>query len=76
MKPLQERAAQAIRMQHNVPSPCISLCQMRESDGLCAACWRTLDEISHWSRMSDAQKRQIWGELTLRSILHINGVNA
>ena len=76
MKPMQERAAAAMAVQHDVPSPCISLCRMRESDGLCEGCWRTLDEIVNWSQMRDAQKREVWSQLAQRSHFHVKGVNA
>jgi predicted Fe-S protein YdhL (DUF1289 family) len=43
---------------------------MRESDGLCEGCWRTLDEIVHWAQMRDAQKREVWNQLAQRSNFH------
>jgi predicted Fe-S protein YdhL (DUF1289 family) len=69
MKTLQERAADAMAMLHDVPSPCISHCIMRESDGLCEGCFRTLPEIVAWAQMDDAQKREVWNELVQRSHL-------
>ena len=35
-------------------SPCINVCRMDEQSGLCAGCFRTIDEISVWSRIDDA----------------------
>lgn len=49
-----------------VPSPCVNLCRIDPASGLCAGCWRSLDEIAAWSRMSDADKRQVWQALALR----------
>lgn len=43
-----------------VPSPCISVCRMDASSGLCQGCWRTLDEICQWSGASPQGKRQVW----------------
>ena len=40
-------------------SPCINLCQMNPDLGLCRGCYRTLDEITRWSRASDADKTAI-----------------
>ena len=67
MKALAERAAQASAAQVAVPSPCISVCLMRESDGLCEGCWRNLDEIARWAQMGDAEKRRIWTQLAQRA---------
>ncbi|MGE5493120.1 MAG: DUF1289 domain-containing protein [Actinomycetota bacterium] len=39
-----------------VASPCINVCKMDAGTGLCAGCFRTLDEIAAWSSADD-QKR-------------------
>ncbi len=33
---------------------------MSEDNRWCEGCFRTLDEIAQWSRMSDAEKRAVW----------------
>jgi predicted Fe-S protein YdhL (DUF1289 family) len=38
-----------------VASPCINVCKMEA--GLCAGCFRTIDEIARWSRIDDDEKR-------------------
>lgn len=43
-----------------VPSPCISVCRMHADTGLCEGCFRTLPEISGWSRATPDDKRQLW----------------
>ena len=43
-----------------VPSPCISVCEMDETKMACKGCFRTLAEISQWSRMADADKIAVW----------------
>lgn len=50
----------ALGLAENLPSPCISVCQMDKHSGLCAGCLRTLDEIACWSALSDADKRAVW----------------
>jgi uncharacterized protein len=52
-----------------VPSPCISVCEMNASRDVCKGCFRTLDEIAAWSRLSDSHKRAIWAELPTRRAL-------
>jgi len=49
-----------------VPSPCIGICRMDPSTGLCEGCLRTLDEIARWSTATDETKRMIWAETSKR----------
>jgi len=39
---------------------------MDETTGLCAGCWRTIDEIAAWSVLDDAQRRVVWGAIADR----------
>lgn len=58
------------RMLRDAPaafSPCISVCRMDAATGLCEGCFRTLDEIAGWSRMSDTEKRVVWDQLVRRA---------
>jgi predicted Fe-S protein YdhL (DUF1289 family) len=57
---LAERARVALRAEENVPSPCISVCRMEATTGLCAGCYRTLDELRGWSGAPDDFKRGVW----------------
>ncbi|MGN0932908.1 DUF1289 domain-containing protein [Falsigemmobacter intermedius] len=47
-------------------SPCINICSLR-GDGLCAGCWRSLDEIAGWTQMTDRERRRIMAELPGRA---------
>lgn len=49
-----------------VPSPCISVCRIDPGTGWCEGCWRTIDEIAHWSLFDDDERRAVWTELNLR----------
>jgi predicted Fe-S protein YdhL (DUF1289 family) len=49
-------------------SPCINICQMDETSGLCSGCLRTLDEIAFWSVLDEEDKRQVWRQLEARRI--------
>jgi uncharacterized protein len=49
-----------------VPSPCISVCRIDESSGLCVGCLRTLDEIAVWSTLDDEAKRDVWSVIAAR----------
>jgi len=48
-----------------VPSPCIGVCALGEGD-ICIACHRSGQEISHWGRMSNEEKRAVWALIRRR----------
>ena len=50
-----------------VASPCISVCRMDASTGLCVGCLRTLDEVARWSALDDAAKRAVWSDIVKRA---------
>ncbi len=52
-----------------VPSPCINVCRMHPTAGVCEGCLRTLEEIAAWSRLDEAAKRAEWLQLSQRRVL-------
>jgi len=42
-------------------SPCISVCRLDASSGLCVGCLRTLDEIAAWGSLDDDARRAFEG---------------
>ena len=51
-----------------VPSPCVSICELDERWGGCKGCFRTLHEISVWSQLDDAEKREVWLRIEARQV--------
>lgn len=49
-----------------VPSPCISVCRISADSGLCEGCFRTLGEISEWSRLPVEGKQLLWQTIEQR----------
>ena len=49
-----------------VPSPCVGVCRMSDSTGLCEGCWRDIDELRAWGRSDDATKLSIWARVERR----------
>ena len=49
-----------------VPSPCISVCQINAATGSCEGCFRTLDEIAGWSVATPEAKRSVWRAIAQR----------
>jgi uncharacterized protein len=50
----------------HVASPCTSVCTIDPVNGLCAGCYRTLDEIAGWIQLSDDAKRALIAALAAR----------
>jgi len=44
-----------------VSSPCINVCTLEE--GVCTACNRTLEDITHWAQMTEAERKTRMAEL-------------
>ena len=63
---IRQRATAALSMPADLPSPCISLCQMNSGNGLCHGCLRTIEEICAWSSLNDSGKRAVWRKIEQR----------
>ncbi|MFN3815066.1 DUF1289 domain-containing protein [Brevundimonas sp.] len=47
----------------SIPTPCVQVCAVDGETGFCLGCFRTLSEISGWSRYSDAERSAIMSDL-------------
>ncbi|MDP3977457.1 MAG: DUF1289 domain-containing protein [Pseudomonas sp.] len=47
-------------MEHERPvaSPCVQICAL-DDDDICIGCQRNVAEITRWSRMDNAERRQV-----------------
>ena len=50
-----------------VESPCIKLCVVHPEERICIGCFRTIEEISVWSRLSVAVRNAIMDDLPNRA---------
>lgn len=50
-----------------VESPCIKLCVIHPETRLCTGCYRSIDEITAWSKMSPPVRRMVMEELPSRA---------
>lgn len=48
-----------------VRSPCVSVCALDEED-ICIGCHRSADEIMHWARMTDDERREVLSKVAER----------
>jgi hypothetical protein len=51
-------------------SPCIKVCVIDATTGLCAGCGRTLSEIAGWMSLTDAERARIMDELSGRDFAY------
>jgi len=52
-----------------VESPCVDICVIHPEARLCTGCYRSMDEISRWSRMSSGERAVVMAALPDRSKL-------
>lgn len=50
-----------------VESPCIRLCVVHPEERICVGCYRTIEEISVWSRLSAEARSAIIADLPARA---------
>jgi len=62
----EAQARTALRTWDDVPSPCISVCEMLPEAGVCGGCFRTLDEIAAWGALDAGEKRAVLAALPQR----------
>ena len=41
-----------------VSSPCVSICKLN-NEGVCSGCFRSRDEITHWTTYHNAEKADV-----------------
>ncbi len=50
-----------------IDSPCIQVCVVHPTERICTGCYRTIDEIAQWSRMTAQARQEIMAELPARA---------
>jgi uncharacterized protein len=50
-----------------VQSPCVKLCVVHPEARICIGCYRTIDEISTWSRLTHEARAALMAELPSRA---------
>jgi uncharacterized protein len=59
-----------------IESPCTNVCTLDARSGLCLGCSRTIEEISRWPSMSDAERARVISELADRPAARGNAKSA
>lgn len=52
---------------NEVDSPCIRICSIHPTERICIGCYRTIEEIAAWSRMTPEVRQTIKAELPERA---------
>lgn len=50
-----------------IDSPCVEICVVHPVERICTGCYRTIDEITRWSKMDPAERTAIMEELPNRA---------
>ena len=50
-----------------IESPCVQICIVHPETRICTGCYRTIDEITDWSRMTPEARRKIMDDLPARA---------
>jgi predicted Fe-S protein YdhL (DUF1289 family) len=50
-----------------IQSPCVKLCVVHPEERICVGCFRTIDEISRWSRLTHEERASIMADLPDRA---------
>jgi predicted Fe-S protein YdhL (DUF1289 family) len=56
-------------MRDEIDSPCVKLCVVHPEERMCVGCYRTIDEIATWSRMTPEARKAIMADLPERAPL-------
>lgn len=51
-----------------IASPCVNLCVIHPASGLCAGCYRTVEEIGLWSTYTPQERADLMADLPAREI--------
>jgi hypothetical protein len=65
---LLRRARLVAEGRGEVPSPCVSVCRMDATTGLCEGCLRTIDEIAAWAALDEGRRREVWNSIAQRAL--------
>ncbi|MCL6284800.1 DUF1289 domain-containing protein [Ruegeria sp. 2012CJ41-6] len=52
---------------NEIESPCVDICVVHPVERICTGCYRTIDEITRWSKMEPAERAAIMEELPDRA---------
>ncbi|ROU00111.1 DUF1289 domain-containing protein [Histidinibacterium lentulum] len=58
--------SEAVWSRREIESPCVKICVIHPEARICTGCFRRIEEIGLWSRLSPEDRRRIMAELPAR----------
>lgn len=58
--------------QNEIQSPCVGICTMDDTTGLCLGCYRSLDEIKGWWDMNPQDQKKLLVALEERQMQQVS----
>lgn len=52
---------------NEIESPCVQICVVHPTERICTGCYRTIDEITRWSKMEQDERAAVMEELPERA---------
>lgn len=52
-----------------IESPCVKICVIHPEERLCVGCYRSIDEIAAWSRLTHEARAAVMADLPARAPL-------
>lgn len=52
---------------NEIASPCVKLCVVHPEERICVGCFRSIEEIAGWSRMTQEERAAVMEELPARA---------
>lgn len=50
-----------------IQSPCINICVVHPEARICTGCYRSIDEITQWSKLTNDERAEVMQELPCRA---------
>jgi len=63
---MAEQSSDKIWKRDEIQSPCIKICVVHPEARICTGCYRSIDEITRWSKMSNEERASVMEELAGR----------
>ena len=60
-------AKKPVWKRNEIDSPCVDICVVHPKERICTGCYRTIDEITAWSKMDPEERQRIMAELPSRA---------
>jgi uncharacterized protein len=62
-----DRVRDEVWKRDEIASPCVKLCVVHPDARICVGCYRSIDEISSWSRLTHEEREAVMAELPARA---------